>query len=76
MSFDQEINRIKQIYSHFGVLTEASKIDSLVKKLGFSEEDAKTLDLLCGSLSVWMGNKLIDDVKKQQSSLDAMRFGD
>ena len=33
-------------------------------KIGFNEESADILDQLCGPLSVWMGNKLIDVYSK------------
>jgi hypothetical protein len=44
------------------LLTEASKIKVLTGKLGLSQEVAEDLDRLCGPLSVWMANKLIDHV--------------
>jgi hypothetical protein len=43
-----------------GLILEASKKDTLINKLGFDEESASILDRLCGPLSVWMGNKIID----------------
>jgi hypothetical protein len=42
------------------IIIEASKRDVLINKIGFSESNAEILDRLCGPLSVWMGNKLID----------------
>jgi hypothetical protein len=42
------------------ILLEASKVKILTDKLGFTEEIAQSLENVCGSLSVWMGNKLID----------------
>ena len=42
------------------VLTEASKRDILVQKLGLSEINAETISRLCGPLSVWITNKIID----------------
>jgi len=42
------------------LLTEASKIKVLTGKLGFSQEVAEELDRLCGPLSVWIANKVID----------------
>ena len=37
-------------------------------KIGFNEENADILDELCGSLSVWMGNKFIDYYSKHLES--------
>lgn len=37
-------------------------------KIGFNEENAGLLDKLCGPLSVWMGNKLIDVYSKALES--------
>ena len=42
------------------LLTEASKKQILIDKIGFNEDNADILDKLCGPLSVWMGNKFID----------------
>ncbi len=42
------------------IILEASKKKILIDKLNFSEKAAETLDELCGPLSVWMGNKVID----------------
>ena len=41
------------------IISEASKKDVLIKKLGLSELNADRLDRLCGSFAVWMANKLI-----------------
>lgn len=49
------------------IISEASKKDVLIKKLGLSEINADRLDRLCGSFAVWMANKLItyqEDVLK------------
>lgn len=49
------------------IISEASKKDVLIKKLGLSELNADRLDRLCGSFAVWMANKLItyqEDVLK------------
>jgi len=43
-----------------GLILETSKKDILINKLGFDEESANILDRLCGPLSVWMGNKIIE----------------
>jgi hypothetical protein len=42
------------------IINEASKKQVLMNKVGMSEENAEYLDRICGSLSVWMANKLID----------------
>ena len=42
------------------VLTGASKRDILVQKLGLSEINAETISRLCGPLSVWITNKIIE----------------
>jgi len=41
------------------IISEASKKNVLIKKLGLSEINADRLDRLCGSFAVWMANKLI-----------------
>lgn len=43
-----------------GLIVEASKKQILTQKIGFDEQSAEILDRLCGPLSVWMGNKIID----------------
>ena len=47
------------------IISEASKKKILMDKIGFNEDNADILDKLCGSLSVWMGNKLIDFYSKR-----------
>ena len=47
-----------------GLILEASKKDVLINKVGFNEDNAEILFDLCGSLSVWMGNKIIDQYVK------------
>ena len=49
---------LKKINNNF--LTEASKKNILINKIGLSEENAELMDRLCGPLSVWMTNKVID----------------
>jgi hypothetical protein len=46
------------------IINEASKKKILMDKIGFNEDNADLLDQLCGPLSVWMGNKLIDFYSK------------
>jgi len=57
MKLYEQTNRIKQM---MGILTEASKKDILVNKFGLREDIAQGLYELCGPLTVWMFNKLID----------------
>jgi hypothetical protein len=51
------------------IITEASKKKILMDKIGFNEENADILDQLCGPLSVWMANKIIQ-VEKQRFTVD------
>jgi len=46
------------MYTKLGILTEASKLKILTDKEGLNEDQAKLLDELCGSLSVWMLGKI------------------
>jgi len=41
------------------IIVEASKKNILMEKLGLNEVNADVLDKMCGPLSVWMANKLI-----------------
>jgi hypothetical protein len=43
------------------LLLEASKVDTLVNKLGYNEKDAQEIESLCGGLSVWIGRKIFDN---------------
>jgi len=52
------IDILKEYNNKYGVLLEASKLKILTDKVGFSEPIAKIFDELCGSLAVWMANKL------------------
>ena len=62
------IESIKQIIS------EASKKQILMDKIGFNEESADILDQLCGPLSVWVGNKMIQYQKESNpDEKDLMR---
>ena len=56
-----------------GLIYEASKKDTLINKLGFDEHSAEILDRLCGPLSVWMGNKILDYNKLATSRLNDTR---
>lgn len=51
------------------LITEASKKKILMDKVGFNEKNAELLDKLCGPLSVWMGNKLIDYYRNYYGTL-------
>lgn len=42
------------------IITEASKKDILINKVGLNEDNANYLVSTCGSLAVWMANKVID----------------
>jgi hypothetical protein len=59
---------MKLIESIKQIISEASKKQILMDKIGFNEENADILDELCGSLSVWMGNKFIDYYSKHLES--------
>jgi hypothetical protein len=50
------------------IITEASKKKVLMDKVGLSEENAEQLERVCGSLSVWMANKVIDYQMKTMKS--------
>lgn len=65
--YSEEINESTNNKIH---LSEASKLDVLTNKLGLSNANAEKLDSLCGSLSVWMANKLIDAQMKILKSWD------
>ena len=51
---------MKLITSISQLITEASKKQILMDKVGFDEENADLLDKLCGPLSVWMGKKMME----------------
>jgi hypothetical protein len=51
---------LKESYNQDTIITEASKKKILMDKVGLNEENAEYLEKVCGSLSVWMANKLID----------------
>jgi len=46
----------------YDLILEASKKDILIQKIGLNERNAEFLSNLCGPLSVFMANKLIDNV--------------
>lgn len=60
---------MKLIDSISQLITEASKKQILMDKVGFDEENADLLDKLCGPLSVWMGNKIIEFYLNQYSKM-------
>jgi len=51
---------MKLIESIKQIISEASKKQILLDKIGFNEENAELLDRLCGPLSVWMGKKMME----------------
>ena len=55
----EQLGRIKVMMGVSKLITEASKKQILISKIGLSQENADMLDSLCGQLSVWMANKLI-----------------
>ena len=57
------------MYTKLGILTEASKLKILTDKEGLNEDQAKLLDELCGSLSVWMFGKIKRYVQNEQLRL-------
>jgi hypothetical protein len=67
-----ELKKTKKIteelrsFNNSFLLAEASKKKILVDKLGLSETNAEYLDNKCGSLSVWMFNKLLDLIIEQR----------
>jgi hypothetical protein len=73
---DEQINKIKNIMGISELITEVSKKDILINKLGFNEGNANYLDKLCGPLSVIIGKKLIDRFEDTQSGLKRLNdFG-
>jgi hypothetical protein len=65
------LNILKELNNQ--LLTEASKKKVLVDKVGLSEENADFLDKTCGSLAVWMANKVIE---YQINAMKSWRTGD
>ena len=55
---NKTLDLLKQLNE--GLIVEASKKEILINKVGLSEDNAELLDNLCGPLSVWMANKIID----------------
>jgi hypothetical protein len=50
---------LKEYNSKYGLLSEASKKDVLVSKLGFNEELAKVFDEVGKKLAIWLANKYL-----------------
>jgi len=46
----------------YDLIVEASKKDILIQKIGLNERNAEFLSNLCGPLSVFMANKLFDNI--------------
>lgn len=63
---DKKISKEKTLHEIYiksmieNILLEGKKKDILINKLGLSEKNAEDLERLCGSLSVWMANKLAE----------------
>ena len=55
------------------LITEMKKKQILIFKLGFDEIVARKLTDLCGSLSVWMANKLIEFVLNRIQTIDSSK---
>lgn len=70
MKKDKQITEELRNFNNSFLLTEASKIKVLTGKLGLSQEVAEDLDRLCGPLSVWMANKVIDHVIANNNYVD------
>lgn len=64
---NKNLSEVKKLTQE--LITEASKKKILMDKVGFNEKNAELLDKLCGPLSVWMGNKLIDYYKNYYGTL-------
>ena len=58
------------------LLIEADKKDVLIKKLGFSEDNAELLSTIAGPMSVWLGNKLIDLYAEQWKEIHLRDYPD
>jgi hypothetical protein len=57
--WEKKYEKMFNINENREVILEASKKNILIDKLGLNEENADALDKMCGPLSVWMANKLI-----------------
>ncbi len=69
---DEQINKIKNIMGISDLLTEASKKDILINKIGLDKDNAEYLDRVCGPLSVIIANKIIDRYRGGYSDKDIM----
>jgi len=69
---DEQINKIKNIMGISELITEVSKKDILINKLGLDEDNAEYLDRVCGPLSVIITNKIIDRYRGGYSDKDIM----
>ena len=71
MRLSEEILRIKEIMG--SVISEASKIDILVNKLGLTQDNAEKIERICGKLSIIMVNKIrnhISDIIENNGEKD------
>lgn len=50
------------------ILLEASKQEILINKIGFEQTDAEKLEKMAGSLSVWLGKKIVQKLYSQAKS--------
>jgi hypothetical protein len=57
--WEEKYKRMFNINENREIISEASKKNILIEKLGLNEVNADVLDKMCGPLSVWMANKLI-----------------
>jgi len=51
---------MKLIESIKQIISEASKKQILLDKIGFNEENAEILDSVCGPLAIWMAKKIME----------------
>ena len=51
---------MKLIESIKQIISEASKKQILLDKIGFNEENANVLDTVCGPLAIWMAKKVME----------------
>ena len=56
----------------YDLIVEASKKDILIQKIGLNERNAEFLSNLCGPLSVFMANKLFDNIIEDTPGIKKM----
>jgi hypothetical protein len=57
--WEEKYKKMFNINENREIISEASKKNILMEKLGLNEVNADALDKMCGPLSVWMANKVI-----------------